>query len=79
MSRLRLTHLALAAVVVGALFELRRHARVAGQCRDRVKAPPAEVQTWEGEGGALPDCGSQLGAGSGLGSQTRLPTRPAQN
>ena len=62
MPQQRITYFALGALFVGALWELRRHARSTRQLRHQPKAQPEEVQTWEGEGGALPYTGSQLAA-----------------
>jgi hypothetical protein len=62
MAQQRIAYFALGALFVGALWELRRHARSARQLRHQPKAKPEEVQTWEGEGGALPYTGSQLAA-----------------
>ena len=50
-----LARLALTAVVGGAIWSLRRETRI----RHDNKQPA--VQTWEGEGGALPTTGSQMG------------------
>jgi hypothetical protein len=55
----KLAQLALIAIVGGALWSLRRQGS-----RQRLAQPKAKhpaVQTWEGEGGALPATGSQMG------------------
>lgn len=62
MARERITYFALGALFVGALWELRRHALSTRRLRHQPKAQPEEVQTWEGEGGALPYTGSQVAA-----------------
>lgn len=61
MSSSRLAHFALGVLVAGALWELRRHAAMRRRARDQALCAPTDEQTWEGEGGALPDTGSQLG------------------
>jgi hypothetical protein len=53
-----LARLALAAIVGGALWSLRRQT---GRQDTQTKAKQPAVQTWEGEGGALPTTGSQMG------------------
>ena len=55
-----LARLVLTAIVGGALWSLRRQS----SRRDttaQAKAKQPAVQTWEGEGGALPTTGSQMG------------------
>lgn len=42
-------------------WDNRRRAREQERALQQSKAKPAEVTTWEGEGGALPTVGSQLG------------------
>lgn len=61
MIRLRLTHVVLGGLLAGVLWELRRHASVNRHERDKPAATPEDEVTWEGEGGALPDTGSQIG------------------
>ena len=56
-----LARLALTAVIGGAIWSLRRSS---GDRQDNDRQPKAKlpaVQTWEGEGGALPTTGSQMG------------------
>jgi hypothetical protein len=56
-----LARLALTAVIGGAIWSLRRAGadRADGDLKSKAKHPA--VQTWEGEGGALPTTGSQMG------------------
>ncbi|HMC16517.1 MAG TPA: hypothetical protein VKI18_12845 [Albitalea sp.] len=55
-----LARLALTAVVGGAIWSLRRETRIRHD-NEQPKAKQPAVQTWEGEGGALPTTGSQMG------------------
>ena len=55
-----LARLALAGVVGGAIWSLRRQSANRSD-NERPKAKLPAVQTWEGEGGALPATGSQMG------------------
>ena len=55
----KFAQLALVAVVGGALLSLRRKGSNQRQAQPKAKHPA--VQTWEGEGGALPATGSQMG------------------
>jgi hypothetical protein len=55
----KFAQLALIAVVGGALWSLRRQGSRQLLAQPKVKHPA--VQTWEGEGGALPATGSQMG------------------
>lgn len=57
---LRLTTFAAAAWLV-LQWDKRRREEEQHSAMQRPKAKPAEVSTWEGEGGALPIVGSQLG------------------
>jgi hypothetical protein len=58
----RLISLTLFGLTVGTLWSLSRQLREAGHREAaRPKAKPVPVQTWEGEGGALPATGSQMG------------------
>lgn len=50
---------AVAAAVTGTIWALRRQSM--RRRHERPKAKPPAVQTWEGEGGALPSTGSQTG------------------
>ena len=55
-----LARVALVGIAGGALWSLRRHVGLQDdEQRPRAKHPA--VQTWEGEGGALPATGSQMG------------------
>ena len=56
-----LARLALTAVIGGAIWSLRRSSaeRLDSDLKPKAKHPA--VQTWEGEGGALPTTGSQMG------------------
>lgn len=42
-------------------WDKRRRAQEQQRAMEQPKAKPAAVSTWEGEGGALPTVGSQLG------------------
>jgi hypothetical protein len=53
------TFIAAACVILG--WDQRRRAREQQQALQRSRAQPADVSAWEGEGGALPTVGSQLG------------------
>ncbi len=55
----RLLSLAVLAGVAGALLQARRRSRRLAHESHKVK--PVPVQTWEGEGGALPATGAQMG------------------
>lgn len=55
----KFAQVALIAVVGGALWSLRRQGSNRTPDQPKVKHPA--VQTWEGEGGALPATGSQTG------------------
>ena len=55
----RLISFALFGITAGTLWSLSRQLRERRQ--DSPKAKPVPVQTWEGEGGALPFTGAQLG------------------
>ena len=55
----KLAQLALVAIVGGALWSLRR--QLSKPSLEKPKAKHPAVQTWEGEGGALPATGSQMG------------------
>ena len=55
----KLAQLALVAIVGGALWSLRR--QLSKQSLETPKAKHPPVQTWDGEGGALPATGSQMG------------------
>jgi hypothetical protein len=55
----KLARLALAAVIGGTLWSLRR--QFMRQELETPKAKQPAVQTWEGEGGALPATGSHMG------------------
>jgi hypothetical protein len=55
-----LARLALVGIAGGVLWSLRRQLGLEGGDSSRASKHPAE-QTWEGEGGALPSTGSQLG------------------
>jgi len=57
---IRLTTLVAAACLVWQ-WDSRRRAREQERALKQPKAKPVEVTTWEGEGGALPVVGSQLG------------------
>jgi hypothetical protein len=57
---IRLTTFA-AAVCLIWQWDNRRRARDQQRALQHSKAKPGEVTTWEGEGGALPIVGSQLG------------------
>jgi hypothetical protein len=54
-----LARLALTAIIGGALWSLRQSSRREANAQPKAKQPA--VQTWEGEGGALPATGSQMG------------------
>jgi hypothetical protein len=54
-----LARFALFAVIGGALWSLRR--QTARQAIETPKSRQPAEQTWEGEGGALPATGSQMG------------------
>jgi hypothetical protein len=56
----RLVSLVALAVAAGAMAALRRSSR-AQRALQAPKAPPVPMQTWEGEGGALPATGSHMG------------------
>jgi hypothetical protein len=56
----RLISLALFGLTAGTLWSLSQQLR-RGARTERVKAKPVPVQTWEGEGGALPATGAQMG------------------
>ena len=56
----RLISLALFGLTAGTLWSLSRQWRQ-GRRNEVPKAKPVPVQTWEGEGGALPVTGAQLG------------------
>ncbi len=56
----RLARFALAAVIGGTLWSLRRQF-VRRLDADAPKPKHPAVQTWEGEGGALPATGAQMG------------------
>jgi hypothetical protein len=56
----RLISLALFGLTAGTLWSLSRQLRLAART-ERVKVKPVPVQTWEGEGGALPATGAQMG------------------
>jgi hypothetical protein len=55
----KLAQLALVAIVGGTLWSLRRQINRAAPANPKAKHPA--VQTWEGEGGALPATGPQMG------------------
>ena len=55
----KLAQLALVAIVGGTLWSLRR--QLSGPSLEKPKAKQPAEQTWEGEGGALPATGSQMG------------------
>jgi hypothetical protein len=56
----RMISLALFGLTAGTLWSLSRQLRQAGRT-EPPKAKPVPVQTWEGEGGALPATGAQMG------------------
>jgi hypothetical protein len=56
----RLVSLVALAVAAGALAALRRPSR-ARRALEAPRAQPVPMQTWEGEGGALPATGAQMG------------------
>lgn len=56
-----LYHLALAALFTGTVWSLRQQARQKRQTALRAKTRPDAEQTWEHEGGALPQTGSHMG------------------
>jgi len=56
----RLFSFALFGITAGTLWSLSRQLRE-GRRQDATKPKPMPVQTWEGEGGALPLTGAQLG------------------
>jgi hypothetical protein len=55
----RLLEFTLLALAIGTLWSLRRQA--AQRRFEMGRREPAPVQTWEGEGGALPTTGAQTG------------------
>jgi hypothetical protein len=57
---IRLTTFAAAACLIWQ-WDNRRRAQEQQRALQKSKAKPAEVTTWEGEGGALPIVGSQVG------------------
>ena len=56
-----LYRLALAALFTGTLWSLRQQAHQKRRQLIHVKSKPPAVQTWEDEGGALPETGSHMG------------------
>ena len=56
----RLLSLVVLAVATGAIVSLQRQSR-RRPAAEPGKAKPVPVQTWEGEGGALPATGAQMG------------------
>lgn len=57
-----LYRIALAALFTGTLWSLRQQVHRKRQITQRnTRSKPEEVQTWEHEGGALPQTGSQMG------------------
>ena len=56
----RLISLALFGLTAGTLWSLSKQLRRAGPS-EPLKVKPVPVQTWEGEGGALPATGAQMG------------------
>jgi hypothetical protein len=57
----KLYNLALAALFTGTVWSLRRHSQQKRQLSLRSKSKSPAVETWEHEGGALPQTGSQMG------------------
>ncbi|HJV61913.1 MAG TPA: hypothetical protein VJ743_13270 [Albitalea sp.] len=56
----RLISVGLFALTAGTLWSLSRQLQRRGR-HDTPRAKPVPVQTWEGEGGALPATGAQMG------------------
>jgi len=71
----RLISLALFGLTAGTLWSLSKQLRRAGG-KELVKAKPMPVQTWEGEGGALPATGAQMGPDPVVPASA-APARPA--
>jgi hypothetical protein len=67
----KLYNLALAALFTGTVWSLRRQVTQKRQKALRAKPPKADgVQTWEDEGGALPQTGSHMGPDPALPSSS---------
>ena len=60
--------MALAAVVGGAIWSLR--CKALERLAEKPKAKPPQVETWEGEGGALRSTGAQMGPDPSLPTTT---------
>jgi hypothetical protein len=73
----RLFSVAVLALATGALLSMRRQSQ-----RRRAGVParpkPVPVQTWEGEGGALPATGSHMGPDPAVATTTDESTRSAE-
>ncbi|HUG24783.1 hypothetical protein [Piscinibacter sp.] len=70
----RLIEFTLLALAAGTLLSLRRQAQRRADTR---RGEPAPVQTWEGEGGALPASGPQTGPGPVVPASPHSPSSPS--
>jgi hypothetical protein len=69
----RLISLSLFGLTVGTLWSLNRQLRQgAGASASTSAAPAAPVHTWEGEGGALPATGAQMGPDPATSARPRV-------
>lgn len=73
----RMISLGLVGLTVGTLWSLGKQLRSAGR-QEPAKAKPVPVQTWEGEGGALPVTGAQTGPDPAIAQTTTQKADEAQ-
>jgi hypothetical protein len=73
----RMISLGLIGLTVGTLWSLNKQLRQSRR-HESAKAKPVPVQTWEGEGGALPVTGAQTGPDPSIAQTTTQKADEAQ-
>lgn len=73
----RMISLGLVGLTVGTLWSLSKQLRLTRR-QESTKANPVHVQTWEGEGGALPVTGAQTGPDPAIAPTTTQTADEAQ-